>query len=34
LEHLRIDDHHCYIMLNYYCYYYANVNAIHYPYYN
>jgi hypothetical protein len=29
----RIVDHHCYIMLNYYCYYYAHVNAIHYPYY-
>jgi hypothetical protein len=30
----RIVDHHCYIMLNYYCYYYAHVNAIHYSYYN
>jgi hypothetical protein len=28
----RIDDHHCYIMLNYCCYYYALVNAVHYPY--
>jgi hypothetical protein len=28
----RIDDHHCYIMFNYCCYYYAHVNAIHYPY--
>jgi hypothetical protein len=27
-----IVDHHCYIMLNYCCYYYAHVNAIHYPY--
>jgi hypothetical protein len=30
----RIDDHHYYIMLNYYCYYYAHVNVVHYPYYN
>jgi hypothetical protein len=29
-----IVDHNCYIMLNYYCYYYAHVNVIHYPYYN
>jgi hypothetical protein len=29
----RIVDHHCYIMLNYCCYSYAHVNAIHYPYY-
>jgi hypothetical protein len=25
--------HHYYIMFNYYCYYYAHVNAIHYLYY-
>jgi hypothetical protein len=30
----RIVDHHCYIMLDYCCYYYAHINAIHYPYYN
>jgi hypothetical protein len=30
----RIVYHHYYIMFNYYCYYYAYVNAIHYPYYN
>jgi hypothetical protein len=30
----RIVDHNCYIMLNFCCYYYAHVNAIHYPYYN
>jgi hypothetical protein len=30
----RIVDHHCYVMLNYYCYYNAHVNAIHYHYYN
>jgi hypothetical protein len=30
----RIADHRCYIMLNYCCYYYAHINAIHYPYYN
>jgi hypothetical protein len=30
----RIVNHHCYIMLNYCCYYYAHVNANHYPYYN
>jgi hypothetical protein len=29
----RIVYHHYYIMLNYCCYYYAHVNAIHYPYY-
>jgi hypothetical protein len=29
-----IVDHNCYIMLNYCCYYYAHVNALHYPYYN
>jgi hypothetical protein len=29
----RIVDHNCYIMLNFYFYYYAHVNAIHYPYY-
>jgi hypothetical protein len=29
----RIIDHNCYIMFNFY-YYYAHVNAIHYPYYN
>jgi hypothetical protein len=34
LRTLQIADHHCYIMLNYYCYYYAHVNVIHYPYYN
>jgi hypothetical protein len=30
----RIVDPNCYIMLNYCCYYYVHVNAIHYPYYN
>jgi hypothetical protein len=30
----RIVDHQYYIMLNYCCYYYVHVNAIHYPYYN
>jgi hypothetical protein len=30
----RIVYRHYYIMLNYCCYYYAHVNAIHYPYYN
>jgi hypothetical protein len=34
LEHLQIDDHHCHIMLNYYCYNYDHVNVIRYPYYN
>jgi hypothetical protein len=29
----RIDDYHYYTMFNY-CYYYAHVNAFHYPYYN
>jgi hypothetical protein len=28
-----IVDHHCYIMFNYCCYYYAYVNDIHYLYY-
>jgi hypothetical protein len=30
----RIVNHQCYTMFNYCCYYYAHVNAIHYPYYN
>jgi hypothetical protein len=30
----RIDYYHYYTMFNYYCYYYAHINAIHYPYYN